>query len=154
MLEGALAICYRALVRRDYGLDELRWRLERAEFDDVTIEQALAVLREEGMVDDTHHDGHGYIGDRSAFENWGQERIREHLEAAGVDRDLIDAAVELRTADAELNEAVELLRARGTDAPSDNRARGRAVRFLTRRGYDADLAYEAVRRVSRDSSAV
>ena len=153
MLEGALAICYRALVRRDHTLTELRRRLERAEVDEPTIDQALKVLRDQGVVDDSRY-AENYAADRRAFESWGQVRIREHLEAAGIDRDLIDAAVELRSADLELNAAVELLRRRGGEPPADNRARGRALRFLIRRGYDVDLAYEAVRRVSRDSSAV
>jgi SOS response regulatory protein OraA/RecX len=53
----------------------------------------------------------------------------------------------VRDAGDELEAAIAVLERRMAEGgPADDRARKRAVGLLLRRGYDADLAYTAVRR--------
>jgi SOS response regulatory protein OraA/RecX len=57
----------------------------------------------------------------------------------------VEAALDADSMDEQLDRATELLERKGGDLDSDV-ARGRALGFLTRRGYDYEIAYEAVRR--------
>ena len=45
--------------------------------------------------------------------------------------------------------AIELLRRRLSEPPRDDRGRERALGLLVRRGYDLELAYDAVRAFER-----
>jgi SOS response regulatory protein OraA/RecX len=79
---------------------------------------------------------------------WGAERIREALAAKWLDRQEIDAALAADTGGDELARAVTLLERRGEPAV-DERSRARALAHLARRGYDSEVAYEAVRAFER-----
>jgi SOS response regulatory protein OraA/RecX len=57
---------------------------------------------------------------------------------------VIEAALE-ESGEGELEAAVALL-ARRLEPPDDDRDRARAYGLLVRKGYESDLAYEAVRR--------
>ena len=77
---------------------------------------------------------------------WGAERI----EAALVDRGLGRSLAELAAAEpreAQLERAASLLARRGEDL-EDEAGRARALGFLTRRGYEYELAYDAIRRAA------
>ena len=83
----------------------------------------------------------------------GPERIRAALTAKGVDRQLIEAALAApEDGVGELERAIDLLERRG-ERPDDDRRRGRALAFLARRGYESELAYEAVRGFERRCNA-
>ena len=57
----------------------------------------------------------------------------------------VEEALDADSHDEQLDRATELLERKGGDLDSDV-ARGRALGFLTRRGYEYEVAYEAVRR--------
>jgi regulatory protein len=130
---------------------ELRRRLARAGIEAPAAERALQVVCEQGYVDDARY-AERFAEDRRNLDGWGNERIRERLEAAGVERQLIDRALAVRDPADELDAAVALLRSRLPEPPRDDRARNRALGLLVRRGYDAELAYEAVRRAAREAA--
>jgi SOS response regulatory protein OraA/RecX len=65
--------------------------------------------------------------------------------ARGVRLEEIEAALDADSYTEQLDRATELLERKGGDLDSDV-ARGRALGFLTRRGYEYEIAYEAVRR--------
>jgi regulatory protein len=62
-----------------------------------------------------------------------------------VDREEIAAACVARDREDELDAAVEILRRRFRAAPETDRDRERALGMLVRKGYDLELAYDAVR---------
>jgi regulatory protein len=130
---------------------QLRARLGRARFEPAIIEQALAELHETRHVDDRRY-AQRFAEDRRRLDGWGSERIRMRLEAAGVERELIDAALAERSDDGELNAAIDLLRVRLAAPPDDDRARTRALGLLVRRGYESELAYEAIRRYGSEAA--
>ena len=71
----------------------------------------------------------------------------------GVDRDLADAA--LVSGDqgdevSELDRALQVLRQRFPNAPRGRRERERALGLLLRRGYEPELAIDALRAHARD----
>ena len=99
----------------------------------------------QGYVDDARY-ARVFAEDRRKLDAWGPERIERRLLALGVDRELVADALADRDARGELDAAVALLRRRFGDAvPATERERERALGVLARKGYDLELAYDAVR---------
>jgi regulatory protein len=144
-LDDALGRCYALLARREHSTAELRGRLERAGVDEATIDAAIAIVAEQGYLDDERY-ARLLAEDRRSIDGWGAERIRVRLERAGIARELIDATLAPFTAASELDAACALLDARLRAVPSTNPERQRAYALLVRQGFDSDLAYDAVRR--------
>jgi regulatory protein len=150
--QHALELAYKALNRRDRTVAEIRWHLTGRGCDPDAIEGALAALAEQGYVDDERYAQRG-AEDRRSLDGWGRERIARRLEEAGVPCATIDAALADRTADDELDAALAVLRGRFRTPPADDRDRDRALGLLVRRGYELELAYDAIRAFERDGAA-
>ena len=150
-LQAALELAYRQLGRRDRTVAELRWYLRRRELDAAAIEGAIAVLTDQGYLDDARYAAR-FDEDRRALDGWGSERIARRLEEAGIAPELIAAAVAGHDPEDEIEAAVSLLRRRLTAPPADDRARERALGLLVRRGYELEVAYDAVRAFERDAA--
>ena len=144
----ALQIAYRFLNRRERTVAEMRIRLEREE--DVPAQEreaAIAELLEYGYLNDARY-ARVFAEDRRNLDQWGVERISRNLRERGVDRDLIAAALaELTDAseESELDRAVALLSQRFPAGPAQPRDRDKAFGVLVRKGYDSELAADAVR---------
>jgi regulatory protein len=76
---------------------------------------------------------------------WGPDRIEQELVRRGIAGDLIEAALSTRSRSDELEAAAGLLAERFGGPLDDDRARNRAWQLLVRRGYEPELAYDAVR---------
>ena len=147
-LQHALDLSYRYLGRRDRTVAEIRRHLEVKRVEPVTIDEAVAELQEQGYLDDARY-AQRFAEDRRALDAWGAERIERKLRDAGVGAEHIAAALQVQSADDERAAAIELLRRRLSSPPQDDRARERALGLLVRRGYDLELAYDAVRAFER-----
>jgi regulatory protein len=150
-LQHALDAAYRFLGRRDRTVAEVRERLEAQEFDAELVDEAIAELTRQGYLDDARY-AHRFAEDRRTIDAWGPERIERRLLAVGVEPALIAAAIGERGAAEELEAALTVLRRRFPHAPTDDRDRDRALGLLVRKGYDLDLAYDAVRAYERDAA--
>jgi regulatory protein len=147
-LEHALDLAYRYLARRDRTVVEVRRHLAGRGVNDATTRRAVGELERQGYLDDCRY-ARRFAEDRRALDDWGAERIERKLLAVGVEPDLIADALSSRGAAGELEAAVELLRRRMPTPPRDDRARNRALGLLARRGYELELAHDAVRRYER-----
>jgi regulatory protein len=150
-LQHALDVAYRFLGRRDRTVAEVRERLEAAEIELDAIEEAIAELSRQGYLDDARY-ARRFAEDRRTIDAWGADRIERRLLAVGVDPALIAAALGERGAAEELEAAVAVLRRRFHEAPSDHRDRDRALGILVRKGYDLELAYDAIRAFEREAA--
>jgi regulatory protein len=112
----------------------------------------VAELTEAGMLDDAGY-ARRFADDKRAIDRWGSERIERELQRRGVARELVEAALATQDRDGELDAAVELLSTRFPVPPADDRERDRAWRLLVRRGYEPELAYEAIRAHGRRAVA-
>jgi regulatory protein len=155
-LQRALELAYRDLNRRERTVHEVRNRLESKGTEAVVVDEAVAVLAEQGAVDDARF-ARLFVQDKRELEQWGAERIRRGLLARGVDRELIaEALVERGEVDdeeppeTELDRALGLLRRRFSAPPRDRRERDRALGVLIRKGYDPELALDALAAYGRD----
>jgi regulatory protein len=145
--DEALERALEALARREHTSSELaEWLAERG-FAPSAVRAAVGRLMESGAVDDERF-ATAFAADKRELRGWGPERIREALAARGVARALIDAALAVDDHETQLERAIALLEQRGETA-ADERSRARAVAFLARRGYDSEVAYDAVRGLER-----
>lgn len=151
-LDEALGRCYRLIARREHSVAELRARLERAGLREQAIDEALATVVEQGYVSDERY-ARLLVEDRRSIAGWGVERIRAQLEAAGIARDLIDEALDGIDAASELEAAGELLRRRCALPLVNERECQRAFGMLIQRGFDSEVAYDAVRAARRGARA-
>lgn len=121
-------------------------RLERAELPADEIETAVAELVELGYLDDGRY-ARVFAEDKRNLEDWGSERIERVLVERGVERPLIAAALAgvFGDREGEGERALTLLTRRFPQPSADPRERERALGVLIRKGYDSDLAYDAVR---------
>lgn len=150
-LEHALELAYRYLGHRDRTVAEMRRHLEGKQAEPAAIDGAIAELQELGYLDDERF-ARCYAQDRRTLDAWGPERIGARLAAAGVAPGLIAQALGDREAEDELQAALEILRRRFPAAPTSDRERERALGLLVRKGYDLELAYDAVRAFSREGA--
>jgi regulatory protein len=150
-LQHALDLAYRYLGHRDRTVAEVRARLEARGVEPAIVEEAVAELSRQGYLDDARY-AQRFAQDRRAIDAWGAERIERRLLAVGVDPELIAGALDERGAGEELDAALAVLRRRFANAPTDDRERERALGVLIRKGYDLELAYDAVRAFERDAA--
>jgi regulatory protein len=136
-----------ALAHRERTTAELgAWLAERG-YERADVEAALERLIEAGAIDDERFAAR-FAEDKRELRGWGPERIRTALSGRGLDPATIDAALAADGQESQLGRALQLLEGR-SEAPVDERSRARALAFLARRGYDSELAYEAVRQHER-----
>lgn len=139
--ERALGRAYRYLGHRDRSVAELRAYLDRKGTEPELADRVLERLLGEGLLDDERFAAR-FAADKRELSGWGSERIEAALLDHGVARDLAAAASAAGHAE-ELATAVALLERR--PPPAGDRERDKALRFLVRRGFPLELAYDAVR---------
>jgi regulatory protein len=162
-LQRALDLAYAHINRRDRTVSEVRAHLERKGIVEPLRHAAIQTLSEQGFIDDERF-ARLFVSDKRELEQWGSERIRQGLIARGIERELADAALadaaladaaladaalaETATADveqeSELDRALALLRRRFPTPPEDRRERERALGVLLRKGYESELALDAL----------
>jgi regulatory protein len=145
--ERAIELAYRAVGYRERTVAELRAFLERKRVGPCAIQEAVAELSQAGFLDDERY-ARRFAEDKRALERWGSERIARDLQRRGVSSDLIEAAIAGHSRESELATALLVLEGR-LAPPVDDRERNRAWGLLVRRGYEPEIAYEAVRRYER-----
>jgi regulatory protein len=148
-LQTALDLSFTFLGHRDRTVAEIRRHLERKRIEPAGIDAAVAELERQGYLDDARFAGR-FAEDRRNLDAWGADRIERRLVALGIEPSLAAAAVAGEGEHDELAAAVALLRRRLRDAPRTDRDRERALGLLARRGYELELAYDAVRAFERD----
>lgn len=122
---------------------EVRGFLERKELEEACIEYALGELQDAGALDDARF-ARLFAEDKRSIDGWGAARIDRELRRRGIPDHLAEQERGRHDRDDELRAAVQLLGEKYPPA-EDDRARDKAWRMLVRKGYEPDLAYDAVR---------
>ena len=143
----AFEVALAALRRRERATVELAAWLATRGYGSEEIEATIDRLTEVGELDDERF-ARRYAEDKRELRGWGAERIREALASRGIPPAHVEAALEADSHDAQVGRASALLARRGQslDADAD---RARALGYLTRRGYEYEVAYEAIRLAAR-----
>jgi regulatory protein len=147
----ALDLAAHYVDRRDRTVAELRRYLEGKRMVPHAIAAAIDELTACGQLDDSRY-AQRFVEDKRQLDHWGSDRIERRLQALGVEHELVAAALAVDSGD-ELSRAVELLQRRYPTPLIDNRERARALGVLVRRGYELELAHDAIRAHGRSRVA-
>ena len=90
-----------------------------------------------------------FAQDRRNLDGWGTERIERRLREFGVPADVVARVLRENDDHDELTAAVAVLEQRLAAPPADERERTKALGLLVRRGYELEVAYDAVRAFER-----
>lgn len=142
----ALELAVAAITRKERTAAELHDLLRGRGVEPDAAAAALEHLAAIGELDDRRF-AFRYAQDKRELRGWGPDRIRAALLERGIDRDLAAEAAAGETLEEQAARAAALLLRRGEEL-ADDAARGRALAYLARRGFDSEIAYEAVRRAA------
>jgi regulatory protein len=130
----------------------MRSRLARAEVGPEAAEAAIRSLTEDGYLDDLRFSKR-LAEDRRHLDGWGRERIARTLAGRGVPREVIEEALAGEDPGAEQAGALDLLRRRFASPPDEARDQRRALGILVRKGYDVEVAGDAIRAYRQSASS-
>jgi regulatory protein len=157
-LRKAIDLACAHVNRRERSVAEVRSQLQRKGVSDAHADEAVRTLIDQRLLDDERF-AEMFVADKRGLEQWGSERIRRGLSARGIDHDVAERALTASShagensgedggdehgRDAELTRALELLRRRFPQAPRERRDRERALGMLLRKGYEHELAIDAL----------
>jgi regulatory protein len=114
------------------------------------VERVLGRLIDSGGLDDERF-ARRFAEDKRDLAGWGPDRIRGALVARGISEATVASALADDRYEDQLARAVALLQSRDTVVDSES-ARARALGLLARRGFSAELAYEAIRCLEREAA--
>jgi regulatory protein len=149
-LERLRQVALTYLGRRERTVAEMRQRLARETPDEAAVEQVITELQTEVLLDDARY-ARLFVEDKRTLEAWGNERIERELRGRGIERELVAAALVHGEHGTELDRALELLRRRFPEPPRDRRTRDRALGVMLRKGYDSEVAVDALAAHTRGS---
>ena len=146
--QEAFDVAWRFLGHRDRTEAEVRRNFARKRVEPELVEVVVAALLEGRYLDDAAF-ARRFAEDRRNLDGWGRERIERRLTELGVERSTIREALEGNGDEDghdELAAACELLARRFPVPPDTPRDLERALGFLVRKGYELELAHDALRR--------
>jgi regulatory protein len=140
--QAARLAALKLLNRRDYGVRELAARLVARGFERTAVDEVIAALVCEKLLDDARYARHfvSYHADRGR----GPVRIAHLLREAGVAAEDIAGALEPGAAEWRRRCAVVRRKRFGERLPATWSERGRQARFLTQRGFSAEQVRAAI----------
>jgi regulatory protein len=144
-LQHARDVAWTALNRRERTVAEMARLLASKRIEPALIDAVVGELCEQGYLDDARY-ARRFAEDRRRLDAWGAERIERRLRALGVGAEDIRAALGDGDLGGELDAALALLRRRFPQPPATPQECQRALGVLVRKGYELELAYDALRR--------
>jgi len=142
-VQRAVELACRYLDRRERTESDVRDHLDAKGIDASAVDIVVDMLTDQGYLDDERY-ARLFAEDKRHLEEWGNDRIRWALRDRGLDLALVSRVLAEEPASAELARALALLRRRFPGPLRDHRERERALAVLLRKGYDSELALDAV----------
>ena len=133
---------------RDYALKviefkdrtekEIREKLTQKGYDENITEDEIAFLKDYGFINDLRY-AQRFVSDAINLKKWGMARIRAELLRKGVDREIIDNAVEDAFMDIDDDRLLKEMQRRFKNSDLSNiKERTRIFNFYMRRGFSPD----------------
>jgi regulatory protein len=140
----------RLLSGREYSRPELERKLGPHEEEPGQLRRVLDELQAKGFID--HRRVAESVVHRRAVK-LGAARIRQELQAKGLDAQLVAEAVAgLRPS--ELQRAREIWQRRFEQPPADAAERAKQARFLAARGFDGEVIRRVLRASAQDEDSI
>ena len=143
MSEEPLSLALKALEQKERTVAEMGSWLRARGVEPNEVEDVVDRLICDGVLDDGRY-AQRYAEDKRQIKRWGNGRIRAALLDRGISAEDAEQALGEADGGQEIERALELLGDRGA-ALTDALERQRALALLVRRGYDSEVAYEAIR---------
>lgn len=145
-MNRAAALCSRSeQAPSDIRKKLLKWGLNPEEANRV-LEQLVS----QGFIDEQRY-ARAFVNDRFAFNGWGRVKIAHQLRLKGIPSEIISEAMNLIDEEKYRERLIGLLRAKWR-AVSDREPRAAwaaMMRFAASRGFEAGIAGECVKKVTR-----
>jgi regulatory protein len=141
--DRAFELSLRYLNRRERTEAEVRGHLQGRGLGAAATEDAIERLRDSGLLDDARF-ARLFCEDKRHLEQWGSERIVRSLRARGIVEELIEQVVAEVRDGPEIEVALEVLRRRFPGGLEPEH-RDRAFGVLVRKGFETELASDALR---------
>jgi regulatory protein len=139
------------LAGRELSEAQVRQRLARRQYDQDSINAAIARLKADGSLNDERAAG-AMARSQTSLKKRGKLRVKREIEAAGIAASIARRAVDevFAGVDAEalLSEALAR-RLRGKTSIADDKEFQRLYRYLLTQGFEADQVLAALRKRSR-----
>ena len=145
-LNRAAALC----ARSEQSSGDIREKLLKWGLCSNDAAHVLQQLVEQGFIDDSRY-ARAFVKDRFAFIGWGRIKIAHQLRTKGIPSDAIDEAMTAIDEERYRERLAELLQAKWrTVKDREPRAAWAAMmRFAASRGFEASIAGECVKQVTR-----
>ncbi len=139
---SAKSVAVRLLSRREHSAFEIRDKLQKRDFDEAEIAQAIVELQQGGWLSDERF-AEAYIRMRQ-LKGFGQVRIAIELNERGVDECIVDEY--LQADDESWQQTLEQqYRKKYKNKPvADYNDKAKRIRFLQYRGFVLDAIYRVV----------
>lgn len=123
---------------RDRTQKELYDKLKEKGYSENDIDDEIEFLKSYGYINDERFVEH-YIHDAINLKKWGKIRIRTELIRKGIDRDIIDDAIQEAFLDIEDDRVLSQMQIRFKNSDFSNiKERTRIFNFFMRRGFSAE----------------
>lgn len=132
---------------RDRTEKELRTKMCEKGYDEETIENEIAFLKEYGYINDNRYAGH-FIGDAINLKKWGKGRIRTELLRKGIDREMLENLLEDAFFEVDDDRLYEMMESRFRNSDLGSmKERTRIFNYYMRRGFSPDEIKGALNRL-------
>ena len=133
---------------RDRTEKELREKLTKKGYSEEQIEDTVEFLKNYGYIDDKRYASH-FINDAINLKKWGKIRIRTELLHKGIDREVVDFAIEDAFSELDDDRVLTEMKKRFSNSDFSNmKERNRIFGFFTRRGFTPDEIKGAMNKMS------
>ncbi len=146
--DGTREKALRLLEFRSHSEKELTDKLKRAGAKDEDIERVLEFCREYGFVDDARYAANK-ARDLKNLKKYGKNRIRQELYSKGIDREIIDAAID--ELDDDFEETLYPLVQKRLGGDFERKNIDKCIRYFIYRGYDLREIKECIERVKGEA---
>lgn len=145
-MNRAAALC----ARSEQAPNDVREKLLHWGLSSGDASQVLRQLTEQGFLDEQRF-ARAFVKDRFAFNGWGKIKIAYQLRQKGITAELIDEAMTAIDEDRYRERLIELLHAkwRAVKDREPRAAWAAMMRFAASRGFEARIASECVKQVTR-----
>ena len=140
--------CLKLITIKDRTEKEIRTKLKEKNFDENTIEEEIEFLSNYGYLSDKRYAEH-FTADAINIKKWGKSRIRTELLRRGIERDIVDDAIEEAFVEADDDRLYIEMEKRFKNADFSNmKERTRIFNFYFRRGFSPEEIKGAMNRMS------
>ncbi len=133
---------------RDRTEKEIREKLTAKGYSEEQIEDTVEFLKNYGYLDDKRYTTH-FISDAINLKKWGKIRIRTELLRKGIDREIVEFAIDDAFCDMDDERVLNEMKKRFSNSDFSNmKERTRIFNFFMRRGFTPDEIKGAMNKMS------